>query len=327
MAYSDDCPENFRYVGLIEKLKLQYAIFTNIIKRWFDSMKLSIVMLSIFSLLSAFEIRYGRGEFDMNMKIDNFMKFSKKLDIETISLVNSHDNIARSRFYIFYDVDIYRSDYVDSKIAMMEDMFYLPSKIIPKPFSDKVKDFAPFPSDVQVGGIDMNIGGGFDILESDEGYIGIGLATGLSTPYIYMKNGNRFVAPFMGAMSVTDTTITSWKSSLAVQGEYRFFKNFSIDGSALYGYQFARVQNGWIRSEIDMEGTISALDMKLKYDLGGLAKWGEGISLNAGMNSKSWESESVKVKVMDSILEKEVGSTMNINFDTVNYYMGIGYRF
>jgi hypothetical protein len=67
--------------------------------------------------------------------------------------------------------------------------------------------------------------------------------------------------------------------------------------------------------------------MKLKYDLGGLAKWGEGISLNAGMNSKSWESESVKVKVMDSILEKEVGSTMNINFDTVNYYMGIGYRF
>ena len=95
----------------------------------------------------------------------------------------------------------------------------------------------------------------------------------------------------------------------------------------MYGYQFARVQNGWIRSEIDMEGTISALDMKLKYDLGGLAKWGEGISLNAGMNSKSWESESVKVKVMDSILEKEMGSTMNMNFDTVNYYMGIGYRF
>jgi len=290
-------------------------------------MRFSLSLLLLLSSLSSFELRYGRGDFDMDMKMSGFMKCSQKLDIETISLVNTHDNIARSRFYIFYDIDIYRSDYVDSKIDMVEDMISMPTSLMPEVLSDRMRDFVPIPSDIRVGGIDMNIGGGFDILESDEGYLGVGLSTGISAPYIHMKNGSRLIAPIIGAMRATDTTMTSWKSSLTLQGEYRLFDRFSISGSALYGYQFAQMENGWIKSEIDMEGVVTALDIALRYSLGDLAEWTDGITLSMGVSSKSWDSDSVEVKLMDSLFEKEMSSTMDMAFDTVNYYMGIGYRF
>jgi hypothetical protein len=87
------------------------------------------------------------------------------------------------------------------------------------------------------------------------------------------------------------------------------------------------MENGWIKSEMDMEGVVTALDIALRYSLGDLAEWTDGITLSMGVSSKSWDSDSVEVKLMDSLFEKEMSSTMDMGFDTVNYYMGIGYRF
>jgi len=204
---------------------------------------------------------------------------------------------------------------------------YESSPVSKIPITKKATDMIPTPFDIKVKGFDMNIGAGYDIFKNKNGYIGVGVATGLSAPYVYTKNGKTPMIPAFGMMNFTNTSMLTYKTAVSLQSAYRVIDGLKVESSFLYGYHFGKLDNDFIQSEIDIDGVDSMFNIGLSYSFGSFASWAEGITLSAGFTYKSWEMEDAKVKLFDSIFEGDLSKTMNADFDSKNYYLGIGYRF
>ena len=306
--------------------------------------KIILPICTLLTLSNAVDIRYGKGSFDMNFAIKGIFNVDKSVDIDTLTIENPHNNIFDSNFYYFYDIDIYSSDYVDT----MADMIKIPLDNLPLPVTPPVddmidtaeslnskfkkvtfvKDMVPTPFEVKIKGFDMNIGAGYDIYHDKEGYIGVGVGTGISAPYIYSNNqGMPGFGMMYAMMKSSDTSMMSWKTSLTLQAAYRVWDGFSVGGTALYGYHFGEMDNGWIDSDIDIEGTDTMLNIAFMYDFGSLAEWGKGLTVSAGYTRKSWNMDNADVKLLGGIFEHDFNSNVDANFDSDNLYLGIGYRF
>ena len=193
---------------------------------------------------------------------------------------------------------------------------------------DKVDSMTPSPFDIRVKGFDMNIGAGYDIYKNSKGYIGVGASTGLSLPYIYMKNKPLATVPILtGLMQSTNTSMTTYKASMSVQGSYSIVDGLNVDAIMLYGYQFGKLDNDWFASEVDIDGTTSMLGISMSYNLGYLIRWADGLTVSAGYTRKNWDVSHTDLKLLGGILGGDLSQNMNAKFNSQNYYFGIGYRF
>ncbi len=190
------------------------------------------------------------------------------------------------------------------------------TKMIPTPFNIKVKGF------------DMNIGAGYDIYKDKRGYLGVGAATGVSMPYFYMKNKPTATgAILMGMMKSTNTSMTTYKASLSLQGSYMILDGLNVDAVMLYGYQFGKIDNDWFASEVDIDGTNSMVGFSVSYDIGYMVNWAGGLTVSAGYTRKNWNVDHTDVKLLGGALGTDLSQKMDANFDTKNFYFGVGYRF
>ena len=190
------------------------------------------------------------------------------------------------------------------------------TKMIPTPFNIKVKGF------------DMNIGAGYDIYKDKRGYLGVGAATGVSMPYFYMKNKPTATgAILMGMMKSTNTSMTTYKASLSLQGSYMILDGLNVDAVMLYGYQFGKIDNDWFASEVDIDGTNSMVGFSVSYDVGYMVNWASGLTVSAGYTRKNWDVDHTDVKLLGGALGTDLSQKMDANFDTKNFYLGVGYRF
>ena len=385
-------------------------------------MKKKIILSAILSieLLYGIDVRFGKGKFDMDLKMMSIFNINESIDINTLTLANPHDNFGDTNYYFFYDADVYQSDYIDtmadmikipldnipgfsdipgvSNVSNMTDSANIPTissfangadilpiqnrniisdtvnriekvtdiikdttkgsidkvtdtvkqtnkeieqtgkKVIENTTNsvtkttsniiDKGKNMIPTPFDVKVKGFDMNIGAGYDIYKDSHGYFGIGAATGLSLPYIYMKNKPLATMPILtGLMQSTNTSLTTYKASLSMQGSYMILDGLNVDAVMLYGYQFGKIDNDWFASEVDIDGTTSMLGFSMSYNLGYLVRWADGLTVSAGYTRKSWDLSHTDVKLMGGLLNSDLSQPLDAKFDTENYYFGIGYRF
>ena len=73
----------------------------------------------LISSLNAVELRLGNGTFEWEMGITKFMNSSFDLDINTISISETHGSMGDNKLYYFYNADIYSSDFVDQITTLM----------------------------------------------------------------------------------------------------------------------------------------------------------------------------------------------------------------
>ncbi len=198
----------------------------------------------------------------------------------------------------------------------------------PADIIDDAKKIIPTPFDIKVKGFDMNIGAGYDVYKDSRGYIGVGAATGLSMPYFYMKNKPSATAAILtGLMKSTNTSMTTYKASLSLQGSYMILDGLNVDTTMLYGYQFGKVDNDWFASEVDIDGITSMIGFSVSYNMGYILNWADGLTVSAGYTRKNWDVDHTDVKLMGGLLGGDLSQNIDAKFDTENYYLGIGYRF
>jgi hypothetical protein len=298
-------------------------------KKTFKEKMMKLKLLTIIALagsLNAVELRLGNGTFDWNMGITKFMDVSCDLDINTISISEPHGNLSfdNSKIYYFFNADIYSSDFVDQMTDLMSTPITHEFPAIGS-VNDAIDKYTPIPtpSNYKIRGFDLNLGLGYDFYKTKKGFLGAGINTGLSLPVMEMKDLKKTVEFFKNILDATKTDIKTYKLGPSFTGSYELLPNLKTYGTFSFGLQTGTIENDWIKSEMDVDGSYSVLDFGVTYaPLANLPK----LHITLGYSKKSWDVDDVEVN-MFNVFEKDVMSQFNNDFSSSSAYLGVGYTF
>ena len=270
------------------------------------------------SSANALDLRYGQGDFEWNVGISEYGEESVTLDDSIITISEQHANFTDSPWYYFGRVDIHSSDRLD-RITDLADI-----AMDNLPFSPA--DIAPFPSSFEVSGVDFDIGIGYDIARDENGYLGIGVMTGISTPFMEMHNYIEAYDYLSTLLEETSTDVETYKFGISVQGEYNITPEFSVYGTGIYAGQSGTLTNDLIISEFDVTGTYSSFDMGVKFYPNGVVENESNFYVNAGYTYKHWKIDDMDVNI-GGMLSVNLSSVVNTDMTSDYIYIGVGLSF
>lgn len=292
-----------------------------------------LLPLLLCSMLQGAELTIGKGTFGWDMVIDKFMDTSVDMDINILSLRNSHDNFSDSNYYYFYEADIYASDFADklTTLATYPITYDIP---VSGSINDAIGEYTsvPVPSEYKVRGFDLNLGVGYDVYHEEDNYLGIGVTTGFSMPVIKMQNLRKTAEMVYNILDATDTTILTYKLGLSVQMGVALAPALFLEGSGSIGMQTGYMKNDWFGSSFDVDGTFKTFNIALKYVPFETKTHFAGMDVDPqlyfvlGFTHKSWEMDQARVNMADIFTVESFGMA-DVGFDTSYTYVGIGYNF
>ncbi len=292
-----------------------------------------IVLSLFFSTLEAMEFRIGSANFNWSAGM-TYMKTDFVIDADLYTISQTHTNISDTKFYYFYNADMYKSDYIDQITDLITTPITYDFPFFGS-FNDAVSKYTsvPVPSDYRVRGFDINFGAGYDILSNDKAYIGLGINNGLTLLGMKMKNLKKSVEVVYDLLDATETSISTYKVGPIVNFGYGFSKNFSFFGSFSLGYQNGSMENEWIASSIDIDGKYTILDVGIRYEIYrdknrdlGWIKIKPSYFVTLGYGYKKWDMNDAKIDAFN-IVQITSGGTFTNSFDTDYFYIGAGVNF
>jgi len=291
---------------------------------------LPIIALSatLASSLSALEIRYGSGEFEMSGGIQNFNDVSVKCDIDVFGVHEQH-YLINDKVYLFGNLEIYSSDKVETFANYADGLMNssLPSLPINLPFDFStpnafVGNFIPVPSSYEVEGVDFDIGVGVDVVQEDNYYLGIGVVTGVSTPLMKMENYFQALNFFTDILDYTETEMITYKAGLSLQAGFSPNDAIDIYTTGIYAYQTGEITNSIVDSDMDADGSYTSFEVGLRYTPSSMPNF----YLSAGYKYKDWEVDSMKANIM-GFETPDLMDTFDIELSSNYSYISVGYKF
>ncbi len=273
--------------------------------------KIILPLALMVSSTYAMDLRYGQGDFEWGVSLFGVSP-SVTIDDKIYSINEQHKNIDDTSWYYFGNLDIHNSDQLDTVTDIADDISgILPVKI------------AAFPTSYKVSGLDADLGVGYDVYQDTNSYFGIGLMTGISTPYIEMKNLVDTIGSIGKVLKDTSTDVKTYKLGLTLQGSYGFTDSFSIYGTAAISIQTGTIKNKSISSELDVNGLYTALDVGAKYSLSGGTS---DLYIKVGYVYKKWNIDDISGSFAGSI-PINILAFSEIDMSVKYPYIGIGYNF
>lgn len=266
---------------------------------------------------SALDIRYGQGDFEWSASALGIEK-SITLDDKIISINEQHKNIGDTQWYYFGNLDIHSSDRLDTITDIADDV----SDLLPI----EPSDIAPFPSSYEVSGVDLDIGIGYDLYRDQRGYFGIGVVTGLSTPFMEMKNYLEAADYINTLLEDTSTDVETYKFGVTVQMAYNLAEIFSVYATGIYAMQTGSISNELISSDFDVTGTYASFDVGVKYYLTNLSGDESNFYAKLGYTYKHWVVDDIDGSIGGFIMPN-ILTNAEIDMTSDYVYIGIGYNF
>ena len=279
--------------------------------------------LCLSTSLQALDLSYGKGSFDSNMSINPFISSDVSLDIDTISLAEEHKKIRNSRYYYHFKLDYFDSDTLNKITDIAKTPLTTPFPVIAGSIDDYIAAHTkmPVPTDYRVHGVDFDIGLGYDLINNDKTSLGVSVNTGISTPFMKMRNIKDSLKSFLGVLNTFDTKIRTYKIGVSGHLQHKINNQLSIAGNASLDLQTGEMDNDLVGSGIDVDGSYMRLNLNLKY----LPKNMKNIYLTGGYTYNKWDYDSMNIKV--PLGRFKVPKNMDVDFESSNLYLGIGYNF
>ena len=258
---------------------------------------------------SAIDIKMGKGSFEWILKAGAFYNSYNTLDVYIFGMSEHHLNFDNSRFYRFGNLDIYSST-KQANSREKNNQFIFDLLGINGNSSSTTKNTNGF----KVDGLDLNMGVGYDVLKFSKGFVGLGLVTGVSLPFLNADNPLRVFA------TDSDSTVYTYKFGTSFQGEFNFTKNLSLYSTLLYGYQTGNIKNK--RDKIIINGDYVFLDIGVKI----INLLDSKLSASLGFNTKHWTMDEIDV-TLSNVNVSFLSSLLSNNLSSDYFYFGLGYEF
>ena len=277
----------------------------------------------------AWEVRYGNGDFAMHTQMSPWVSLRTQMDVQTWTLAEPHHNWGNSRFY--YSV---RADYFDSaSVNRLTDLFSLPLTtpvtLINSSISDVIADntLLPVPADYRLHGINVDAGLGYDLIKTPRAQLGVGVTTGMSTPFMKVRNMQSNANFVLDMLDTFDTKVETYKAGVQLTGQYHFTPWLTLQGDAALAHQTGKMRNNIVASDVDMDGTYRTVELAAK--LKPTALWHQPRLKNAfislGHTHTQWDYDQAALNTpLGSI---SVPSMFDGDAQHNSTYLSIGYDF
>jgi hypothetical protein len=273
--------------------------------------------------LSAVELSYGKGSFGMKAGIGSLFSSDIDLDINTWSLTEQHQNIKKGRFYYQYQFDYFNSNAIDkiSDFASSPASSNVP--VFGSSPDDIVNDFtqAPVPADYRIRGINFDIGLGYDFVKLEKTMLGFSVNTGLSTPFMRIRNMENTSNLVIELLDNFDTKVKTYKLGASLHGEYAITERLSLIGRGSLNFQTGKMRNDTLKSDVTVDGVYQSFHLGLKYH----PKFIQRVFFAGGYDYNRWDYGSTTLDT--PIGQAEIAQNIDIVFDSSNFHIGLGYSF
>ena len=284
--------------------------------------KIILILLLPFYLL-ALDVNIGLGTFDWNVKIPHYYKSFKKLEILTIDISEQHFNFKDSRFYLFGNINYYKSD---EKIQRSEpginktlyDLLGIKLDLL-EVLNSVFDNSLPISSKYQVNGIDGDIGVGYDVFKNEEDYLGIGVTFGMAFPFLSDQSTIQLFS------KGTNTKVNTYKFGLSLQGKYNLTQNFALYSTAIASYQIGTSENPVFDSSLDLTGIYYFINAGVELSPSEDSKFANFYT-HIGYIAKSWKVNRVEFSIA-GIDSANIASFLQNTLSSNYYYLGVGYHF
>ena len=274
--------------------------------------------------LYALDISYGKGQFDMKAGISPLFASDISLDINTWRIQEQHKNLSSNRkLYYHFKFDYFNSDTVNRITDFASSPATTALPFLGSSINDLTDQFTqlPVPADYRVSGINFDIGLGYDLIKEPHRTIGVAVNTGLSTPFMRIRNLRNTANLLLDVLDTFDTKVKTYKLGGSLYADYSFNERLKLSASGSVNYQTGEMDNEIVGSGIRIDGRYSTFDISLKYSPESL----KNAYLALGYNRNQWNYDSSTVNT--PVANVQVPRVMDIDFDSDNVYVGVGYTF
>ena len=272
---------------------------------------------------SALELSLGSGDFNMGADINPLFSSDVEISAHVWSLTEKHKNIRDSKLYYQFQFDYFSSDTVDNITEFASHPASTSIPVIGSSIDDGIDQFTqiPVPADYQIRGIDFNIGLGYDLIETPETTLGIAFNTGLSTPFMKIRNMDTTANLVIDLLDTFDTKVETYKLGSSLYAEHKLNNQLSLMSHVSLNFQTGTMENDTLGNNISIDGTYQTLNIGLKYQPGFL----NGLSLTGGYNYRIWDYGSTSVET--PVGKTKVARELDMDFVLSNIYLGVAYHF
>lgn len=294
-----------------------------------NNILLGCVLLTATTSTQALELRYGSGDFTMGTAAKPLVDMDVTLNVDTWTLAEPHRNIGNSRLYYQFRADYFDSDTVNraTNLASLPLTTSLP--VIGGSVTDLIADNTalPVPADYRIHGLNVDAGVGYDILKNDKVHLGVGVNTGVSTPFIKVRNLLPATNLALEVMDTFDTKVTTYKAGLGVQGSYQATPWLEVGGNASLNHQTGEMDNGLVGSGIDMDGSYRTVEIAAKIRPAPLLKQPalKNAFISVGHTRSDWDYDEADITT--PLGNFQVPGMFDADFEHASTYVGVGYDF
>ncbi len=295
--------------------------------------KVLLVLSILIGNINALDFRYGKGSFDTDVSIKYFMDHEIDYDISVFALSEHHKSFSSYPLFFYYDAELYMSD------TQSEDVdFANPMADVQIPFFGSANDmldtftgFFPVQGDYEALGFDFNFGLGYDLYRSGESFFGIAINSGVSMPMMSAENLDDKGQFAFNMVDTFDLDISTYKIGPALKANFVLNEKLSLYGTYSYGFQTATIESNLFKSDIDVDGGYSMLDIGLRFrpwrekTSYGSISFSPKLSFTLGHTNKSWDVDSVNVNLYG--FSKDILRPFTFDYKSSYTYLSVGYSF
>lgn len=287
-------------------------------------MKKSLFLVAIMiSILPAVEFRVGKGSYETDISIKEFLNHDTTNDIMVFSLNEPHKEMAKNSLFYYYEAELYisSSKRQETEFANFAANYEFPLIGSVNDMTNSFLGMFPVEGDYKAAGFDMNFGLGYDVLRKGESYLGLALNIGATLPLINAENLTSKASFTYDLIDSWDLDVTTYKVGPAIKGNFAFTPELSLYGSFSLGFQKAAIESELFKSSLDINGDYSTLDIGMNYQ-----KRGSHYFFVLGHTAKHWSVDSAEVNLYN-FFNVDVFSPFMTELKSDYTYLGVGYHF
>lgn len=287
------------------------------------------VLLASVTNAQALELRYGSGDFNMGAAAKPLVDMDVTLDVDTWTLAEPHKNINDSRYYYQFRADYFDSDTVNRATDLASLPLTTSLPVIGSSVTDLIANNTeiPVPADYRIHGLNVDAGIGYDVIKNDKGHLGVGVNTGVSTPFMKVRNMLPAANLALEVMDTFDTKVTTYKAGVSVQGSYQATPWLEVSGNASLNHQTGEMDNGLVGSGVDIDGSYRTLEVAAKIRPAPLLKQSalKNAFITIGHTRSDWDYDEADITT--PVGNFQVPGMFDADFAHSSTYVGVGYDF
>jgi len=280
-------------------------------------MRKMLAFIFISCSLFGFDFRVGRGSYSSDFNVMNFMKFDNSYDTTTFMLSNPKVKISDKIFY-YYNLEYFTSDKKRAEFEFWEfPRFGVGDIVIDR-----------FMCDSEAFGGDLDLGFGYDLIKSKNGYLALALNSGVTLPNISSKNLSKKIRFAKKMIDSFDINIYSYKIGPNLRAKYDLNSYLSLFSSFGFGFQKAYIDSDLFKSSVDTKGSYKSFDINLKfipYNMD-LLSFSKELYFDLGYSLKKWSFSSVDVNLYN-FFQFDIFKPFDLDLKSSSLYIGVGYNF